>query len=508
MIERFATMDQLADAISIGRLTCPGKPKIHFRTIQNRIIAKLPSAREGVTVLKDGLRAVILQVTGLPSEITRHPKSVHSASYQPCAVDTAIKSCLTESANSAVFHVECVDFKLEHRPSMNLSRIQFEEKVNNVAKRYGFFVKRIGKYTDSYDSGHIFVEVMDLRMAVSFAQEIRKQIPVDPSFDFGQSLMTMTNRWADEYGGGRDKDFRFNPMTDILHRIPDSDIGRVKQIIARRTARHGDSSRWTFNDKHKMLVIPGDQEEELMMLLLQMKDEKGKKLCLYMCEDGAPLLPSPCYIYREDGRVEPCGMCRDCLIEHFRECVKGYFNEKTEILNYNALVRNPERPGVIPVEPNEVGSDGNAWPNVPLGALLWTLMSDRRTMAPYVRAWVTGAVEVCMRTHPNEVMYCPQHPDFAIVRPNRNDQTVKCQYCNFIWCSSCGTWHKMNDACPTKVEGVKHCPFCGLPTFKYSGCNHITCARCNENWCYICEGKFAANTIYPHMQAAHGGYFT
>ena len=59
------------------------------------------------------------------------------------------------------------------------------------------------------------------------------------------------------------------------------------------------------------------------------------------------------------------------------------------------------------------------------------------------------------------------------------------------------------------LANVKACPGCGTPTEKIRGCNHITCTvpDCGTHWCYLCGGKFDADTIYPHMEEVHGGYY-
>ena len=34
---------------------------------------------------------------------------------------------------------------------------------------------------------------------------------------------------------------------------------------------------------------------------------------------------------------------------------------------------------------------------------------------------------------------------------------------------------------------VAKCPSCKTPIYKISGCNHMTCYRCNVEWCWICR---------------------
>ena len=34
---------------------------------------------------------------------------------------------------------------------------------------------------------------------------------------------------------------------------------------------------------------------------------------------------------------------------------------------------------------------------------------------------------------------------------------------------------------------VSKCPKCKAPIYKSEGCNHMTCYRCNAEWCWICH---------------------
>ena len=42
----------------------------------------------------------------------------------------------------------------------------------------------------------------------------------------------------------------------------------------------------------------------------------------------------------------------------------------------------------------------------------------------------------------------------------------------------------------SKKHFIKKCPLCGIITEKVEGCNHITCSKCNYQWCWLCNGKF------------------
>ena len=40
---------------------------------------------------------------------------------------------------------------------------------------------------------------------------------------------------------------------------------------------------------------------------------------------------------------------------------------------------------------------------------------------------------------------------------------------------------------------VHKCPHCGYATEKIEGCNHMTCSRCNKEWCWVCKAKMPNN---------------
>ena len=41
-----------------------------------------------------------------------------------------------------------------------------------------------------------------------------------------------------------------------------------------------------------------------------------------------------------------------------------------------------------------------------------------------------------------------------------------------------------------KAKRVKKCPICQMYTEKNEGCNHMICASCKYQWCWLCEGRY------------------
>ncbi|CAL5979136.1 Conserved_hypothetical protein [Hexamita inflata] len=106
-----------------------------------------------------------------------------------------------------------------------------------------------------------------------------------------------------------------------------------------------------------------------------------------------------------------------------------------------------------------------------------------------------------------EFKFCPTCNKIAIY-VEKQSLLYFCQQCNNYWCTDCGEWHTEEFQCV--VGDTKRCPnrYCRTFTIKDSGCNHITCSLCKAHWCYVCGKQFAADTIYPHLSAVHGGINT
>ena len=99
----------------------------------------------------------------------------------------------------------------------------------------------------------------------------------------------------------------------------------------------------------------------------------------------------------------------------------------------------------------------------------------------------------------------------VITRPRCCKRKALCK-CGFATCWKCGDpYHEANCQRSGKAELVLHnmnprvsnCPSCSSPIYKISGCNHMTCYRCNSDWCWICRrvtkdyhGHFSPGSIF------------
>jgi hypothetical protein len=296
---------------------------------------------------------------------------------------------------------------------------------------------------------------------------------------------------------------KINFSINTVRSVPEGEVAAVQQMLLRSSAD------WKFNDRYRVLIVPADEEDILRENLARMKRENGEKFCLYMCDDGTgeDVIPEAIFLYNKDGTVIERPFCRQCMAVNLQEFTNGYFNPNTRMIDQTKFTGFIMPIDPIPAEPSD-GHD-NPWPVVPLGQLVWAFMSDRHTLAPLVKAWVSGVQEYTIRKAKHLIVFCPDHPAILMMPPPPR-QSFKCPHCTHILCSECGTWHKMENPCDlAEPEGTKSCPRCKVPVIKISGCNRVTC-RCGASFCWKCpaDKRVAYNTpteCYAHLAAVHGG---
>jgi len=85
------------------------------------------------------------------------------------------------------------------------------------------------------------------------------------------------------------------------------------------------------------------------------------------------------------------------------------------------------------------------------------------------------------------------------VKGSASHPHVVCE-CGFHMCFKCGeAWHG-STSCAKNFEklysnwasskNIQKCPKCKIRIEKDEGCNHMTCAFCRYEWCWICGGKY------------------
>uniref|UniRef100_A0A672H4J4 E3 ubiquitin-protein ligase RNF217 n=2 Tax=Salarias fasciatus TaxID=181472 RepID=A0A672H4J4_SALFA len=107
---------------------------------------------------------------------------------------------------------------------------------------------------------------------------------------------------------------------------------------------------------------------------------------------------------------------------------------------------------------------------------------------------------------------CPHCSHFTSLKahnPNRSEHKYKiqCSNCQFVWCFKChAPWHngikcrdyrkgdKLLRTWASVIEdgqrNAQKCPQCKIHIQRTEGCDHMTCAQCNTNFCYRCGERY------------------
>ncbi|KAF9237733.1 hypothetical protein BU15DRAFT_88587 [Melanogaster broomeanus] len=148
--------------------------------------------------------------------------------------------------------------------------------------------------------------------------------------------------------------------------------------------------------------------------------------------------------------------------------------------------------------------------------------------APFNRL-LEAAFDSYVSKHPEEFKFCKTPDCTQIYRSGRAREPAKALHCPSCFAAVCNACNedahegmtcqesrlhrdpaeqdRLNDAWIASQGGrVKKCPRCSVPIEKTEGCNHMTC-RCGAHICWRCMGIFTGETIYPHMNNAHGGVY-
>ena len=99
----------------------------------------------------------------------------------------------------------------------------------------------------------------------------------------------------------------------------------------------------------------------------------------------------------------------------------------------------------------------------------------------------------------NDKKFCPEPDCNSYLQEDPTNRYVQCKN-GHKYCYRClKPWHGKSK-CDEEIDKefqiwkkdkvVKKCPRCKIYTEKNEGCNHMTCAECKFQWCWICEGEY------------------
>ncbi|KAH6915589.1 hypothetical protein BKA70DRAFT_464905 [Coprinopsis sp. MPI-PUGE-AT-0042] len=149
---------------------------------------------------------------------------------------------------------------------------------------------------------------------------------------------------------------------------------------------------------------------------------------------------------------------------------------------------------------------------------------ERYLTASRMNRLVDAAFLAYLEQNPRTFKYCPTPDCSQIYRCDNTKTSHQCPSCFFKICGRCNEEAHTGIGCeeariqrnPAEQErlneewaqrnNAKRCPECRVMIIKGEGCNHIEC-RCGAHICWRCLGVFSSDTIYNHMQTAHGGFY-
>lgn len=489
----------------------PRVPNINQFTgkLQSDICAAYKLGKDHVSVLDRSRELLFCRVDGLPLDVTLHdkPTGLYDETYKPCPADTTITKLIDSQYHPCVIHSTCIGFTIDHTEHQNLSVDDFQKIVVRLKEKYGCFVMCFEDYVadrgDTDKLGSMFIEVCDGFIAVALAQDIRSLITADASFKPEEQLLATQARRT------RTASNRARVLEDLGNeKFGDLDVDQLQELVAMRGGR-ADTARF---------MARGRNLRAKERLLIQLMKDTDRVLCdmsdLGCGEENRALIPTPVFVYQQDGTAEEYAICRHCHLAQLQELVGPFFNQATHIIDFARIQEQPDNIAPISSTASDV-IDGAFWPMVPLGSFVYGLLTDTDCIAPYVRAWVTVCAGLAIASSVNQITACPNHRIFPMRVPKDQNMVLECPHCNWIMCRKCNVWYSMDEPHLCAEYHGKKCPRCNKPTFKVKGCNHITC-DCGCHWCYVCGAnkcsvcgkEFNDSTIYTHMRKEHGGIYT
>lgn len=149
-------------------------------------------------------------------------------------------------------------------------------------------------------------------------------------------------------------------------------------------------------------------------------------------------------------------------------------------------------------------------------------------LLPYVRfeKLLSDVFEAYIRTHPNELRYCPTPDCSSVYRPGENGALLTCLKCLNRTCTSCHVHEHVGISCAEWQEfhadggqraleqyrrrhNVRDCPKCRVPIEKDGGCMHVRCVSCQTHICWVCLRFFdgGSDACYAHITAEHSAIY-
>lgn len=239
-----------------------------------------------------------------------------------------------------------------------------------------------------------------------------------------------------------------------------------------------------FEQAVELEMYPGSSPEPVLYTLDDLVDPFGDMSRRFSLEsDAAETAAHLCPVCLESKLTVPLSCCALTVCE---DCLKRYVGTQVQMAKPSVSCPSPNCTGFL-----EEG-------------LLLSLMTPEQ-VARY--RYFLELSQLDSLTKP-----CPQCSQFTSLKthpPNRSEHKYKiqCNSCQFVWCFKChAPWHnglkcreyrKGDKLLRTWASVIEHgqrnaqkCPQCKIHIQRTEGCDHMTCAQCNTNFCYRCGERY------------------
>lgn len=132
---------------------------------------------------------------------------------------------------------------------------------------------------------------------------------------------------------------------------------------------------------------------------------------------------------------------------------------------------------------------------------------DSKTRETFIRLRLEAEGDVTQKACPNCSLITKHTLPKRYRKYREENVRITCTQCQHVWCFSChAPWHKdltckqhkkgsikfeqWSKARSAGIANCQKCPLCQVYIQRTSGCDHMTCNRCDSHFCYKCGGSF------------------
>ena len=264
-------------------------------------------------------------------------------------------------------------------------------------------------------------------------------------------------------------------------RINEKDLDEIQNNESNKISNQNQNNNLNKNNKENNFKIQKQKIKNIpiseTIIQVNKSDEIEKKEC-EVCNE--------IFVVNRNNKINNCGhaFCSGCWYDFLSVKIKENKLPSIKCLDYNC---------------NEKLTDD---------FIINLLNKDINLIKKYKKY----KLELEIMNNPNKKL-CPYpNCDSYLEKKEIREKDATCKN-NHSFCFECLKKPHGNLPCNENIDKsilefaknnfVKKCPKCGIITEKNNGCNHITCAKCGYQWCWLCNKQY---TIYHFNKGKCKGF--